>query len=211
MSNIRDLIVDARRRQILKSAIGATALGASGLSFSTLSGTANSKVGDYKALVCVFLFGGNDSGNTLIPYDTSEFNRYVVNREGSINRPYGISRLRADLLALNAASVSGRQFALPKEMSALHELYGEGKVAIVTNTGLLAEPTSRQAYEAGTIELPPQLLSHSDQASFWLSGVPSYTTATGWGGRIVDRLSSFNSTRVTGDFSRRFRPMANRR
>jgi uncharacterized protein (DUF1501 family) len=149
---------------------------------------------DYKALVCIFLFGGNDSGNTVIPYDTAEYNKYLIAREGSVNRPYGITRLRSDLLPLAASNITdGRSFALPPEMSAFKGLYDAGKAAIVGNVGLLMQSTTRAQYESGSIALPPQLLSHSDQATFWQSGVPSYTTASGWGGRIADLIASANA------------------
>jgi uncharacterized protein (DUF1501 family) len=179
------------RRQLLTTG-GTLALGLSGIAHAAQSKTTTGT--DYKALVCLFLNGGNDSGNTVIPYDNSEYNSYLIAREGSASRPYGITRLRQDLLPITTSNISGRQFALPKEMLALHGKYGAGRCAIVANVGMLAYPLTRPEYESGSVELPPQLFSHSDQANFWQSGVPSYTTATGWGGRIVDNLQRFNAT-----------------
>jgi uncharacterized protein (DUF1501 family) len=197
-----DKISLSRRRILIGSAAwaaagaGAFAFNLHNLAAASLAASASAKnVTDYKALVCVFLFGGNDSGNTLIPYDQNEYNRYLIAREGSTSRPYGITRLRGDLLPLAAASVTdGRQFALPKEMSAFKALYDQGKAAIVANVGLLAYPTTRQQYDNGTVEIPPQLFSHSDQTNFWQAGVPSYATSTGWGGRLADLMSAANAS-----------------
>jgi uncharacterized protein (DUF1501 family) len=147
---------------------------------------------DYKALVCVFLFGGNDSGNTVIPYDAAEHLRYITAREGAATRPYGITRLRDDLLPLPALP-DGRVVALPKEMAALKGLYERGRAAIVANVGLLAAPITRAQFDNGSVAVPPQLFSHSDQANFWQSMMPSYGSDAGWGGRIVDLMAAANA------------------
>ena len=149
-------------------------------------------VTDYKALVCLFLFGGNDSGNTVVPYDASEHSRYILAREGAATRPYGITRLRADLLPLPALP-DGRVVALPKEMSALKGLYDRGRAAVVANVGLLAAPISRAQFDNGSVAVPPQLFSHSDQANFWQTMMPSYGSDAGWGGRIVDLMAAANA------------------
>ena len=190
------------RRQFLMSAAGVAGMGALGsFGFSlnslaaaaTLSGSALPT--DYKALVCFFMFGGNDNGNTLIPSDQTTYNAYVMGREGSLARPLGITRLRDELLPLATPSMTdGRQVGLPPEMSRLKALYDQGKVAILPNVGVLAHPTTRTQYQSKTIELPPQLFSHSDQQRFWQLGVPNYTTLTGWAGRMGDLLAAANSS-----------------
>ena len=190
------------RRQFLMSAAGVAGMGALGsFGFSlnslaaaaTMSGTALPT--DYKALVCFFMFGGNDNGNTLIPSDQTGYNAYVMGREGSLTRPLGITRLREELLPLVTPSMSdGRQVGLPPEMSRLKALYDQGKVAILPNVGVLAHPTTRTQYQSKTIELPPQLFSHSDQQRFWQLGVPNYTTLTGWAGRMGDLLAAANTS-----------------
>lgn len=195
-------ISHSRRRLLLGSAAWAAA-GAGAFAFqlhnlgaASFAASASARAAtDYKALVCLFLYGGNDSGNTLIPYDQSEFNRYLIAREGSTARPYGVTRLRDDLLPIAAPAIAdGRQFALPKEMSAFKALYDQGKAAVIANVGLLAYPITRQQYDSGTVAIPPQLFSHSDQANFWQSGVPSYATATGWGGRLADLMAAANAS-----------------
>ena len=188
------------RRRFLLSAASVAGLGALGnfgvslQSFAAASAVGSAVPTDYRALVCFFLFGGNDNGNTLIPYDQSGYNDYVLGREGSLSRPLGVTRLRSDLLPLVAPSLNdGRQVGLPKEMSRLKSLYDGGKLAIVPNVGVLSYPTTRSQYESRTIELPPQLFSHSDHQRFWQLGVPSYSTRTGWGGRMADLLAAANS------------------
>jgi uncharacterized protein (DUF1501 family) len=133
----------------------------------------------------VFLYGGNDCANTVVPYGTAEYNRYVSSRGG-------LSRARADLLPITTASITdGRQLGLPKEMGQLKTLYDQGKVAIVGNVGMLEQPLTKQQYESGAVPGPAQLFSHSDQANFWQLGVPS-SSATGWGGRLADLLADAN-------------------
>jgi uncharacterized protein (DUF1501 family) len=195
----------SRRRFLLGAAGGATAaLGGFGFSLNSMAASASLSAkatplpDDFRAMVCFFLSGGNDSGNTLIPYDQTSYNEYVVAREGNLSRPFGITRLRQDLLPLKAASLNdGRQMALPKEMGQLKRLYDLGKVGILPNVGVLSYPTSKQQYENGTVELPPQLFSHSDHQRFWQLGVPSYTTKTGWAGRMGDLFAAANNSNVS--------------
>ncbi len=200
---IDDTGFSAKRRELLKgsAAWAAGSAGAFAFNMQCMAQAANPT--DYKALVCIFLFGGNDSGNTVIPYDQAQYNAYLTAREGSTSRPYGITRLRSDLLPIATASITdGRGFGLPKEMSALKTLYDGGKAAIVANLGMLAEPTTRSSYEGASVEIPPQLFSHSDQTNFWQAGVPSYATSSGWGGRLVDLYTSANANgRVSSSVS----------
>ena len=177
---------------------GLGALGGFGLSLKAMAAAAGFGTAlptDYKALVCFFLFGGNDSGNTLIRYDQAGYDSYLMGREGSLSRPLGITRLRTDLLPLAAPSIAdGRQLGLPKEMSRLKSLYDAGKVALLPNVGVLSYPTTKTQYTGKTVELPPQLFSHSDQQRFWQLGVPSYSTLTGWAGRMGDLLAAANTS-----------------
>ena len=144
------------RRQFLMSAAGVAgmgALGSFGFSLNSLAAAATMSSTalptDYKALVCFFMFGGNDCANTLIPFDQTTYNSYVMGREGSLTRPLGITRLREELLPLTAPSLTdGRQMGLPPEMSRLKALYDQGRVAILPNVGVLANPTTRTQYQA---------------------------------------------------------------
>jgi len=195
-----------RRRFLLGAAGGAgAAMGGFGFSLSGIAAAAEMNVkastpipNDYRAMVCFFLFGGNDAANTIIPYDQATYNQYVVAREGSLSRPLGITRLRTDLLPVSAASMTdGRQIAFPKDMASLKRLYDKGKVAVMSNVGVLAYPTTKTQYDNETVELPPQLFSHSDHQRFWQLGVPNYTTRTGWAGRMGDLLAAANNSNVS--------------
>lgn len=201
-----DSSLKSRRRFLLGAAGGAgAALGGFGFSLGGIAAAAEMGIKastpiptDYRALVCFFLHGGNDAANTIIPYDQTTYNQYVIAREGSLSRPFGITRLRQDLLPISAASVNdGRTLAFPKEMLSLKKIYDKGKAAVVANVGVLSYPTSKTQYVNETVELPPQLFSHSDHQRFWQLGVPNYTTRTGWAGRMGDLLAAANNSNVS--------------
>lgn len=203
-----EALLKTRRRFLLGAAGGAGAamgLGGFGLSLSGIAAAAEMGTkattpipNDYRAMVCFFLFGGNDAANTIIPYDQTTYNQYLVAREGSLSRPLGITRLRQDLLPITAASMNdGRQLAFPKEMASLKQLYDKGKAAVMTNVGVLSQPTNKTQYNTDGFELPPQLFSHSDHQRFWQLGVPNYTTRTGWAGRMGDLLAAGNNSNVS--------------
>ena len=147
--------------------------------------------GDYKALVCVFLFGGMDCHDTVLPYDTSSYDSYARIRSSLLaayaNQPGGTTRARNQLLPLTpvTADFGGRQFALPPEMSALHALFQQGNAAIVGNVGPLIQPTNRAAFLNGGSAVPRRLFSHNDQQSTWMSFAPE-GSQLGWGGRFGD-------------------------
>ncbi len=201
-----DASLKTRRKFLLGAAGGAgAALGGFGFSLNGIAAAAEMSAkastpipNDYRAMVCFFLFGGNDAANTIIPYDQATYNQYLVAREGSVSRPLGITRLRPDLLPISAASVNdGRQLAFPKEMASLKRIYDRGKVAVMANVGVLAQPTNKTQYNTAGFELPPQLFSHSDHQRFWQLGVPSYTMRTGWAGRMGDLLAAGNNSNVS--------------
>jgi uncharacterized protein (DUF1501 family) len=144
---------------------------------------------DYKALVCVFLYGGNDYANTLPPYDTASHALYTTARPG-------LAHLRDTLTAtalnpLNA--LGGRQYALAPTMAPLLPLFDAGKMAVVLNVGTLVRPTTKAQYQANSVALPPKLFSHNDQQSYWQASSAEGATS-GWGGRIGDLLQSGNGS-----------------
>jgi uncharacterized protein (DUF1501 family) len=166
--------------------------------------------GDYKALVCVYLYGGNDSFNTIVPYDTAHYGSYSNSRQG-------LALAKADIQSnnLNAVAASGGlPGGLPSDggsyglhpamgdLSAsggnqgLRSLFNSGQVAIVANVGTLVQPVSQLSYQNGTAALPPQLLSHVDQQGQWQTSRSDDTSANGWGGRIADLLYATNSGQV---------------
>lgn len=142
--------------------------------------------GDYRALVCIFLFGGNDSDNMVVPV-SRQYAQYAAVR-GDLAIP------RGELLAMPAA---GEQMGLHPSMAALHPLYGEGRLAVTANVGLLVRPATRSAIEAGSVPLPRNLFSHSDQQEQWQTAPPNDLPGTGWAGRTADRLAALNAG---GDF-----------
>ncbi|MBK7006445.1 MAG: DUF1501 domain-containing protein [Burkholderiales bacterium] len=157
----------------------------------------NAPSGDYKALVCVFLYGGNDYANTVVPYDTASYDQYSAIRGGGAGRTaggiaLGQADLAATLLTPTVAPVDTlgvpRQFALHPSMAALAGLFNAGHAAVQLNVGPLVKPLSRADYHSSNRSLyprPPQLFSHNDQASIWQSSSPE-GSKVGWGGNIGD-------------------------
>lgn len=184
----------ASRRDFLRKSLCAALGGASAISalgsLRLISAAAAQRpylFGDYKALVCVFLFGGNDSFNTLVPVSGSERGDYVASR-GAIAVP------AAELHALTPVAGGGpANYGLHPAMSELAALFNTGKAALVANVGGLLYPITQAQYQAGTVPVPPQLFSHSDQSVQWQTSRPDDAGANGWGGRVADLLQSSNS------------------
>jgi len=166
------------RRTFIKYASLAAAGNAAGLRpFGALNALAQSTT-DYKALVCVFLYGGNDANNTLVQFDTAGYANYA-NLRGPLAIPQN------QLLQL--ASVPN--FALHPNLPDIKTLFDSKAAAIVTNVGTLMQPTTRAQYQAGQT-LPSNLFSHPDQQLEWQNASQSGATSTGWAGRIADALTS---------------------
>lgn len=165
----------------------------------------NSTAGDYKALVCVFMFGGNDYGNTVIPYDDTSYDKYHTIRgggatgQGAAGIAIAKSALTPTLLApttalSNPLNPSGPelQYALHPAMTGLAGLFNAGKAAVQLNVGPLIKPTTRAQYHSSNRTanpLPPQLFSHNDQQSIWQSSRPE-GSKIGWGGKTEDLVVS---------------------
>ncbi|MGI9105176.1 MAG: DUF1501 domain-containing protein [Pyrinomonadaceae bacterium] len=144
--------------------------------------------GDYKALVCIFLNGGNDGNNTVVPLDDSRYASYASARSGA---GLAIPRSGAgSLLPINPAS--GGQYGLHPSLPELQALFNQGKLAAICNAGPLAEPLTKAAYQSGAGKRPFQLFSHSDQVNQWLTSISNENSQTGWGGRTADRTGALN-------------------
>src|SRR4029434_3098954 len=180
---------NAARRNLLSWSARMAALGTGApfaLNLAALGAASAQTATDYKALVCIFLYGGNDNHNTVIPYDVASYTGYQQARGG-------IARARNTLLPLTTVSNLGvRQFHLHPEMQPLATLFGAGRSAIVANVGPLLRPTTRAQYQNRSVPLPPKLFSHNDQQSVWQASVPE-GAQYGWGGRIGDVLASANA------------------
>lgn len=166
------------------------AMGLAGLS----DAAAFDNSGGYKALVCVFLLGGNDHANTLIPFDAANYNRYAqirdmiaIGRDGlasQVLNPLQVQTLTDDM-----------QLALAPTMPRLKARFDQGVMAPLLNVGPLIAPLTRQQFESDdTVRFPrpAKLFSHNDQQSTWQSGSPE-GSVSGWGGRIGDLAASSNT------------------
>lgn len=150
---------------------------------------------DYKALICLYMGGGNDHFNTLLATDSESWNAYSTIRttkdSGSIALP-GVGAVNGVLPITPSGNANpGRSFALHPELKPIKALFEQGRAAIVANVGTLIQPTTRLQYRAGS-NLPPKLFSHNDQQSLWQSYKPE-GAAFGWGGRMGDMLAASNS------------------
>jgi len=144
---------------------------------------------DYRALVCVFLYGGNDYANTLPPYDQASYNQYYAARPN-----IALARSALDATLLNPTnSLGGRQYALAPTMAPLLPIFNAGKMAVLLNVGTLVQPTTKAQYTARSVKLPPKLFSHNDQQSYWQASSPEGATS-GWGGRLGDLFQSGNGS-----------------
>jgi uncharacterized protein (DUF1501 family) len=148
---------------------------------------------DYKAIVCVFMFGGNDCHNMLVPYDTASYSEYARLRGAPLSRLQ--SDLAAGVLSPSLALPDARQMALVPEMASLLPLFTSGRLAPILNIGPLTRPTSKAQYQAKSVPLPPKLFSHNDQQSIWQSSKPE-GSVSGWGGRLGELFLS-NNTNAT--------------
>jgi uncharacterized protein (DUF1501 family) len=145
---------------------------------------AQSNITDYKALVCIFLQGGNDSNNMILPTIQSEYNNYAAIRTPVLAIP------QSAILPVTSLDGDGHTYGLHPSCPELQTLFGEGKLAFLFNTGTLVYPITRTQYLAGSIARPPQLFSHADQQTQWQTSVPDQPPTTGWGGRCADLLNA---------------------
>jgi len=169
-------------------------------SLAAMANAAAQSATDYKALVCIFMFGANDHYNTVLPYDLTNYNAYYAIRKGSvITGPYeGIALTRSSLAGtvLSASLSGGRQMALNPQMSGMKTLFDARRAGIVMNVGPLIVPTTRTQYDNKSVPLPPKLFSHNDQQAYWQSSFQTEGSPSGWGGRSADLMLSGNSGSV---------------
>lgn len=192
-------MTDRSRRRFLNQALTATASSAAfGSMFGKLSlahaATAPHLLqgSDYRALVCVYLAGGNDSFNMLVPRDTPHYNTYAATR-GPLALP------QAGLLPITplVAPSDGAQYGLHPRMGALRDLFTAGDAAIIANTGPLLYPITRAQYQSGSVPAPAQLASHSDQEVLWqLPQAETLGARLGWGGKLADIFFASNSNPI---------------
>lgn len=166
------------RRSFIKYASLAAAGHMAGLRpFGALNALAETS-GDYKALVCIFLFGGNDANNMIVPFDKAGYAAY-----SSLRGPMALAQ--NSLLPL----ASEPNFALHGNMAGIQSLFNAGNAALVANVGTLLRPTTRDLYLQGK-SLPANLFSHPDQQAEWQNETAISTARTGWAGRVADLFSN---------------------
>ena len=145
--------------------------------------------GDYKALVCLFLQGGNDANNVVIPISEPDYANYVADRGIIAIQP------KSSILPITPATYSdGIDYGLHPNLTGVHQLFNQNKLAILANVGTLAAPITKQEYLNGSVGVPTQLFSHSDQSVQWQSSIADQPFTTGWGGRVADLLVGLNGT-----------------
>lgn len=219
------------RRIFLKRAATTAGLGVAAplaLNLASVGDAAALTATDYKALVCVFLYGGNDYGNTLIPVDNVNYDLYSAIRGGGAGRTAGgLALAQSDLLATALTPATPQtltnnvRYALSPPLTGLTSLWNQGKLAIQLNVGSLIAPLTKAQYQAGNTAahpVPPLLMAHSDQRNTWMMGDLAKSIKTGFGGRLGDyALASnggsaftaidvgYNSYFLAGDTARQYR------
>ncbi|MDB6002438.1 MAG: hypothetical protein JWP52_4137 [Rhizobacter sp.] len=200
----------ASRREFLRRAGALSAVGATGapfaLNLAALSAAAAENATDYKALVCLFLYGGNDAYNMVLPTDADSWSRYVAARNQQPDplalravgtppepgAPLGTLARLGGVLPIKPRNDEGRTFAVHPLMGALRDLFASGRLAVLPNIGTLVQPLTKAQYASAAAKKPPKLFSHNDQTSTWQTLQPE-GGSVGWGGRMGDLLASANS------------------
>lgn len=139
---------------------------------------------DYRALVCIFLFGGNDSNNTIVPMDGASFQAYTSIR--------GALALSSSELTAPVASASGASYAFHAKLAEVASLFASKELAVVANTGSLVQPLTRDQYLSHQAPVPSNLFSHSDQQLQWQTSIAQGHSPTGWAGRVADYVAAQN-------------------
>jgi uncharacterized protein (DUF1501 family) len=183
---------NASRRRFLRTASALSIAGTAAPFALNLAaiGAASAQSPGYRALVCVFLYGGNDAHNCVVPVSVPHYVQYAAPRSS-------LAWAQPDLLPLttNTALPGGLQLSLAPPLAPLATLFAAQRCAIVANVGPLVVPTDRTTFLANSVPKPPKLFSHNDQQSVWQSSAAEGAT-TGWGGRIGDMIASQNSSSI---------------
>lgn len=155
---------------------------------SAISNSSINANGDYKAIVVLFKFGGNDSFNTLIPNDTANYNEYLSERGN-------VALAQNTLLPINLTSPdpNGRLFGLHPSLGGLQSLFNSGKAAFVANVGTKMKSDMTVSDYQNGLHIPVGLYSHNDQQEMWQTSITDRRTAIGWGGRIADLINDQNT------------------
>lgn len=201
------------RRRFLSELGGAAAVGGVGLSSSPFSSLLTSQLGafasgaalqpgdDYKALVCIFQSGGNDSFNMLVPTDDESYAQYNSVRGNVALQLDGADPLRGPILPINALDTDGRTYGVHPAMSGVQGLFNSGALGFVANVGTLVEPLTVSQYKNQQRRVPRALFSHNDQISQWQTGESGTVAKLGWSGRIADVVAGVNNSPIATNIS----------
>ena len=185
--------MDRSRREFLArtgcAALGMAAFQAGLDKLGLISALARPAVADYRALVCIFLGGGNDGNNTIVPLDTTGYKNY-----SDVRASPGLALPKGTLLPITPSSL-GAPFGLHPSMPELKTLFDGGRLAVVSNVGPLVQPLTRQQFQDDEPH-PYALFSHSDQATQWQTARADQDTRIGWGGRTGDFAAAQNAGAV---------------
>jgi uncharacterized protein (DUF1501 family) len=175
------------RRDFLRQAAQLSAVAGSPFAMNLMAmGAASAQTaGDHKALVCIFLGGGNDQSNTVVPRSADAYSAYQQGRPT-------LALPAANLLAINPTGYTGPALGLHPALSGLQPLFNQQRIALMANVGMLTQPITRTQWNNGqpTVSVPHQLFSHSDQQGAWQTGLPDRVSQTGWQGRMGDLLAN---------------------
>jgi uncharacterized protein (DUF1501 family) len=184
------------RRAFLKRASALSMAGVAApwaLNLAAMADASAADATDYKAMVCIFLYGGNDYANTVTPYDAASYNAYQAMRPSFAHTRDALAATILNPLQapLDSAGVA-HQYALAPNLAPLMPLFDGGKLGVLLNIGTLIQPTTKAQYNAKSVKLPAKLFSHNDQQSTWQASAPE-GARSGWGGRIGDIFESGNT------------------
>jgi uncharacterized protein (DUF1501 family) len=188
--------IDHSRRQFMKTASYAAMTGVTASpmlhsmrALAAMTSHAAAAPSDYRAIVCVFLSGGNDGHGTLIATDSDSFTAFTQARNQAQGLAYPLNEL---LPVAPVTSQSGRTFGLNPNLVGIQNLFNAGRAAFVANVGTLITPVSKSQWNSGQADLPRSLFSHFDQTNAWES-IAADGANRGWGGRMADLFESMNS------------------
>lgn len=184
------------RRDFLRStacALGSMALASSIDTFGIVHALTPQAATDYKALVCIFLNGGNDGNNMVVSLDQYDGPAgSLVEGYSNVRNASGLAIAKASLLPISP--VSGGSYGFHPNMPEVQNLFNQGKLAVLCNNGPLVEPLTQTTYQNGTGKKPLQLFSHSDQVGLFQTSIANAASQTGWGGRLADKTQGLNGS-----------------